>query len=195
MISGKPASRYWLALASLLAICNSATGSGLTIDTLMQEFSSITSAKAHFREHRILAVLDKPVITEGTLSYQRPDYLRKEVLQPTHSTFEIDGDRLTIESAQGYHEFSLASQPMLRAFTVSYSALLAGDAELLRRHYTAELTGSRDLWTMHLTPKNTGIQERIKNIMVTGSQNQIKSVEVFEATGDSSHMVITAYEN
>lgn len=195
MISGKPVSRYRLALASLLVICNSAAGSGLSIDTLMQEFSRISSAKAHFREHRIVAVLDTPVITEGTLSYRRPDYLKKEVLHPARSTFEIDGDRLTIESAQGYHELSLASQPVLRAFTVSYSAVLAGDVELLQRYYTTELTGSHDFWTMHLLPRDTRIQERIESITVTGSKNHIKSVEVYETAGDSSHMVITADEN
>ena len=161
----------------------------------MQEFSRISSAKAHFREHRIVAVLDTPVVTEGTLSYRRPDYLKKEVLHPARSTFEIDGDRLTIVSAQGYHELSLARQPVLRAFTVSYSAVLAGDVELLQRYYTTELTGSHDFWTLHLIPRDTGIQVRIANITVTGSQNQIKSVEVYQTTGDSSHMVITADEN
>lgn len=195
MTSGTPAARAALILAVMLAVCCSAARAGLSLDALMQEFSRTNSAEARFTERKTLAVLDTPVIMQGILSYRRPDYIKKEVLEPAHSVFEIDGDRLSVESAQGYHTFSLDSHPLLRAFAAPYRAILAGDLNGLRQYYNIGLGGANDAWVMELTPKDSRVQERLTRITVTGNGSRITSIRIDESSGDSSLMTIIADEN
>lgn len=195
MISGTAARSTALLLAALLVPGCAAAAATLTLDTLMRQFSQTSSAEARFTERKTLAILDTPVIMEGTLSYRRPDYIRKEVLRPDHSVFEIDGDRLSVETPQGIRTLSLDSHPLLRAFAASYRAILAGDPEELRRFYTVQLAGSDKAWVMVLEPTDSRVRERIDRITVSGSGNRIGSVRIDETSGDSSLMTIVTHDN
>jgi len=54
----------------------------LTVAELMQMLGSVQSENARFVETRHSALLSAPLVLKGTLAYQRPDRLEKNVLAP-----------------------------------------------------------------------------------------------------------------
>ena len=174
----------------LLLCTGAAFAVPLTLDALLEVFADVAAAEAHFTEVQTLALLDSPLTTKGRLSYRRPDYLKKEVIEPTPSVFEISGERLVVEAGAERHSLSLDSQPLIRAFAEAYRATLAGDRETLERYYRHELSGSTERWTLRLLPLDERMEERIEAIVLHGAGPQISRIEVFETAGDYSLMTI-----
>ena len=187
MTSGKPVRNLWFAL--LLWIGN-ADAAPLTLDDLLAGFAGVEVADARFEEKLILAITESPLTSTGVLSYRRPDYLKKEVLEPSHSLFEISGDRVIVETEQERRTLSLDSQPAIRAFAEAYRATLAGDRKALERHYEVELSGAAEQWSLRLQPLDARIRSFVRSIEFSGSGTRILRIETQEASGDFSVMSI-----
>jgi outer membrane lipoprotein-sorting protein len=191
MTFGKHTAEPWLLLPLLVMFINLPARADFSLAMLLEQFSMTHSANAHFREEKHLALLETPLVVEGTLSYRKPDYLKKQVQQPEHSLFEISGDTLRIETGQEQRTLSLDSHPLIRTFAESYRAILSGNGATLEQHFETELTGSIDNWTLRLLPRDKQARAYITSIIIRGSRGQIHSTETLEASGDTTLMTIT----
>jgi hypothetical protein len=192
MISGKATADLRLLPALLVLLFSPSAMAELSLDMLMEQFTRISSAEVRFREEKQLALLQAPLVVEGTLSYQAPDYLRKEVTLPEHSLFEIRGDTLYIETGNEQRTLSLDSHPLIRAFAESWRALLSGNGKTLERHFETELSGNLEHWTLRLQPRDAQVRTYIEAIIIIGSGVHIHSAETLEASGDTTLMTIMA---
>jgi outer membrane lipoprotein-sorting protein len=192
MISGKATADLRLLPALLVLLFSPSAMAELSLDMLMEQFTRISSAEVRFREEKQLALLQAPLVVEGTLSYQAPDYLRKEVTLPEHSLFEIRGDTLYIETGNEQRTLSLDSHPLIRAFAESWRALLSGNGKTLERHFETELSGNIEHWTLRLQPRDAQVRTYIEAIIIIGSGVHIHSAETLEASGDTTLMTIMA---
>lgn len=191
MTSGKHTAELWLLLALLALFSSPPIRADFSLEILLKQFTRIKSADARFREEKQLALLEAPLVVEGTLSYRAPDYLRKEVHQPEHSLFEISGDSLRIETGKEQRTLSLDTHPLIRAFAESYRAILSGNGATLEQHFDTELTGTLEDWTLRLLPRDKQALTYITAINIKGSGNHIRSTETIEASGDTILMTIT----
>jgi hypothetical protein len=192
MISGKATADLRLLPALLVLLFSPSAMAELSLDMLMEQFTRISSAEVRFREEKQLALLQAPLVVEGTLSYQAPDYLRKEVTLPEHSLFEIRGDTLYIETGNEQRTLSLDSHPLIRAFAESWRALLSGNGKTLERHFETGLSGNIEHWTLRLQPRDAQVRTYIEAIIIIGSGVHIHSAETLEASGDTTLMTIMA---
>ena len=191
MTSGKITAEPRLLLALLVLFSVPPAWADFSLEILLEQFTRTSSANAHFREEKRLALLEAPLVVEGTLSYRAPDFLRKEVLLPEHSLFEISGDSLFIETGKEQRTLSLDSHPLIRTFAESYRALLAGNRETLEQHFETELSGTLEDWTLRLQPRDKQARGYISAIIIRGSNGRIHSTETREASGDTALMTIT----
>lgn len=180
-----------LLLALLVFVISLPVRADLSLQILLEQFSETRSASAHFREEKQLALLETPLVVEGTLSYRAPDHLIKEVHEPEHSLFEISGDSLRIETGKEQRTLSLDSHPLIRAFAESYRAILSGNGVTLDQHFETELSGTIEDWTLSLMPRDKQARAYIASIIIKGSNGQIRSTETREASGDTTLMTIT----
>jgi len=179
-----------LLLVVLFAICQPARPD-VSLTVLLEQFAHITAADAAFREEKHMALLDTPLVLEGTLSYRAPDYLRKEVRTPERSAFEIVGDSLHIETGAERRTLSLDSHPLIRAFAESYRATLSGNAATLERYFETALSGTQEDWTLCLLPRDDHVRKYLESIVMRGHRGHIYRIRTLEASGDTSLMTIT----
>lgn len=191
MTSGKITAELRLLPALLVLFICPPAWADFSLEMLLEQFSRTSSADARFREEKRLALLEAPLVVEGTLSYQAPDYLRKEVQQPEYSLLEISGDSLLIEAGKEQRTLSLDSHPLIRAFAESYRAILAGNGATLEQHFETELSGTLEDWTLHLLPRDKQARAYISAIIIRGNSSHILSSETLEASGDTTLMTIT----
>lgn len=153
----------------------------------------VRESQARFVETKHLALLERPLRLEGTLSFRAPDYLRKQVTAPEPQDFEVEGERVTIRGPQSDPQvLALDRYPALRAFVEALRASLRGDVETLRRFYDVQLSGTADDWRLHLVPRNDALARRILHVDVVGSGAELFSIEIVERDGDRSLMRIRA---
>jgi hypothetical protein len=165
------------------------------VEALLQEFRQVKSVKAKFVERKHSALLTAPLESSGTLEYEAPGRLTKNVVLPRPEKMVLDGDRLVIERRSGgkleRRILPVRDSPALWALVESIRGTLAGDLAALQRFYRVGFEGSPGKWRMLLTPSDPAVQKYLSEVRMTGSRAWIEGVEILDASGDRSSMVIT----
>ncbi len=205
MTSGEKADRVAAFLVSILGavaiaiafavshaqIAHAASSAEVALTALMQKLSEVRAAGGKFTERKYFSILDEPLVLKGTVRYRAPDYVRKKYHDPDSESYELRGNNLTIELADGRRrDLSIDDHPVLRAFVESYRGTLAGDLERLRRYFELQLGGRIDAWQLRLTPRTPEQAERLRAVVMRGREGTLTSVETLEASGDRSVMTL-----
>lgn len=156
------------------------------IGQLMNDLSTHKGGRAKFVEKKYLAILDKPVISTGEMTYTPPDRLEKRTLTPKVETLLLDKDILSIERDKHKLSINLANQPEALAFVDSIRGTLSGNRSALEKNYALYLSGNADKWVLTLLPSDQKIASMVQRITVTGSKNQVRIIEYLQADGDRS---------
>jgi hypothetical protein len=178
-------------VCSLLFMPTSHAENSWDIDQLMQSLAATRSGHASFIEKKSIAILDKPVESSGELFYTAPDRLEKRTLKPKAESMILDKDKLIVEQRGKKHVLSLQSYPEIAAFIDSIRGTLAGDRKALERTYKLSMAGSEQEWNLNLLPLTDKMKKVVTNINITGSGNELATIEIKQADGDSSLMTIT----
>ena len=160
------------------------------IDQLLRGLAQIRSDHASFVEKKFIAMLDKPVESSGELFYSAPDRLEKRTFKPKPESMILDQGTLVIERGRHKHELQLQDHPELAAYIDSIRGTLAGDRKALERNYRLNLDGNAEQWTLQLLPVDEKMQAAVKRILITGVRATVRSIEITQADGDSSRMLI-----
>ena len=160
------------------------------IDQLMRGLAQTKSDHASFVEKKFIAMLDKPVESSGELFYTAPDHLEKRTLKPKAESMTVDGGTLVIERGRQKHRLQLQDYPELAAFIDSIRGTLAGDRNALERNYRLSLGGTSEHWTLQLLPLDEKMQAVVTRIRIVGVRDAVRSIEITQADGDSSLMLI-----
>ena len=179
-----------LTIGLALAAVNPAACAAWDVQQLMDSLAQNNSARAAFVEKKYIAILDKPVESSGELVYTAPDGLEKRTLKPRPEAMVVKGGELFVERGRQKHRLQLQAYPELAAFIDSIRGTLAGDRKALERHYRLSLEGPVERWTLQLLPLDEKMQAVIGRIRVTGARDQVNSIEIEQADGDSSLMTI-----
>ncbi len=160
------------------------------IDQLMQGLARIRTSQANFVEKKTIAMLDRPVESSGELFYRAPDHLEKRTLKPKPESMIVDGDSLIIQKGHKKYRLQLADYPELAAFIDSIRGTLAGDRKALERNYRLSLDGTAEHWILQLVPTDVKMQAVVQRIRIAGELDTVRSIEINQADGDSSKMLI-----
>ena len=179
-----------LTLGLVLAALSPAALAAWDLQQLMDTLAQNKSGRTTFVEKKYIAMLDKPVESSGELLYTAPDGLEKRTLKPKAESMIIKGGELFIERGQQKHRLQLQAYPELAAFIDSIRGTLAGDRKALERSYRLSLEGTAERWTLRLLPLNEKMAAVIQRISITGSRDQVSSIEISQTDGDSSLMTI-----
>ena len=160
------------------------------IDQLMRGLAQIRSDHSSFVEEKFIAMLDKPVESSGELFYTAPDHLEKRTSKPKPESMILDHGTLVIERGRQIHRVQSRDYPELAAFIDSIRGTLAGDRKALERNYRLSLDGTVEHWTLQLLPLDENMHAAVKRIRIAGVRDAVRSIEITQADGDSSRMLI-----
>ncbi len=151
----------------------------------------VKTSDARFSEEKRMALLSRPLVLRGTLHYEAPDVVIKQVTSPGRERFEVRGERVTLDNGRDEpRSWTIRDIPEIQAFVESIRATLAGDVTSLRRHFTVTFTGTVEDWTLTLQPRLPDLAKRVAGIVIRGHGAQLRSIETRDADGDRSLMTI-----
>ena len=184
-----------LCLLCLLSLATTAAAAATwDIDQLMNGLAQKTGGRAKFVEKQYLAVLDKPLVSSGEMSYTAPNRLEKRTLSPKPELITLENDMLHLERGGKKYSLRLSSRPEAVAFVDSIRGTLAGNRKLLEASYALFLTGNQANWTLRLLPSDTDIAAILRSIDIRGAHDRVLSVEYQLADGDRTVMTFTPIE-
>jgi outer membrane lipoprotein-sorting protein len=158
----------------------------IALPELMATLASAESSRATFVETRHSALLRTPLVSRGTLTYQRPSSLEKHVLHPYDERIVLEGDTLTVENRTRSTIFTTSKSSSLgiAALVDGMRAIRAGDLGTLERYFALKVAGQRDSWSLTLKPVDEELRQYVHALIVSGTQNRITRIEVEESKGD-----------
>jgi hypothetical protein len=178
-----------------LAAPKKATSGGVDLDALLNQFARAPGLAAHFREEKHIALLDAPVINEGTIAFMPPARFARHTEKPIASTLLIDNGRLQFGDADGKQTMELGTNPVAKLFVDSFVMILAGDRQGLERVFTIKVakppSGGADAWRVVLTPRVSPMDKVIRELTLGGAGLALRELEVRESSGDWSRTTFT----
>lgn len=183
--------RLFAATSVLATTLCAAASQDLQLPDLMRLLAVQKSGKATFVERKYIALLDKPVVSSGELSFTAPDRLEKRTLSPRPESLVLVGDRLSIDANGKKININLLSHPEAAAFVESIRGTLAGDLGALERFYSLQLSGPAEHWILQLVPWQPEMLRIVSRIRFEGNQSAVNLIVFEQADGDRSEMRIT----
>lgn len=179
-----------LVLASGLALAPGAGAADWTVARLMEGLARNPPGLATFNETKFIAILDRPVESSGELRFTPPHRLEKRTLAPGAEMLVVDRDALTMERQGKRHTISLRDHPEVAVFIESLRGTLAGDRASLERAFALALQGDERRWSLELRPLSVAAGRFVARIEVSGSGAEVRRIEITQADGDRSLMLI-----
>lgn len=179
----------WLVvLAASLAAASS--GEPDPLAALMRELAARRHGHVGFTEVQYLAILDRPLESSGELLYEAPDRLEKRTLTPRPETLLLAHGVLSVTRGQRTRTVALAAYPQLAPLLESLRATLAGDRAALERVFSVRLEADPPRWTLHLAPRDPAAARLVREVLISGEQADLRTVEILEGDGDRSVLTI-----
>lgn len=162
-------------------------------DALIARLAKPAPATIAFAEVRFSKLLRAPLIVSGDLGYSGPDSLDRRVTTPYREHTAIRGESVKVErEGEKPRSFALKHAPELRGLLSGFSAILSGDAAMLRKSFDVDLAGNEDAWTLQLTPIDTKARRRLQRIEITGQHGEPRCFSMTTADGASSVLLLGA---
>jgi outer membrane lipoprotein-sorting protein len=164
---------------------------------LLARFAKAPGIFARYKEEKHIALLQAPLVNEGTIHFAPPGRLARHTTKPTPSSLVIDDKKVTFGGAEGSESLDLGTNPVARAFVDSFVMLLAGNRAGLERYFTIGFSSVRgpkagpDAWHLVLVPRTSPMDKVIKEMTVDGSGLAIKEMVVRETSGDWTRSVFS----
>ena len=164
-----------------------------TVEQVVASLKEERESAVAFEEETYSSLLTKPLVARGVLRFTPPSRLEKDVLEPAHERYVVEGDLVTFESERKRvtRTISLDDYPALRGFVEAFRAGMTGDAALLKRIYETVLDGNRRQWVLQLRPRDPAAQTMLDSIQFTGSEGRILSITIRLPGGDRSVMTLS----
>lgn len=179
-----------LLLALLLAAVRVPASASLTLDDLLHSLAARRHGHVAFTEVQHRGLLTRPLKSSGELLFDAPDRLEKRILAPKPETLVLEHGVLTVTRGRHTRTLELAAWPQLAPLLESLRATLAGDRAGLERVFDVRLDGDVTHWTLRLTPRAAAAGRLVREVVIGGAQADLKTIEILEADGDRSLLVI-----
>ncbi len=150
-------------------------------------------AQADFREEKVTHLLNKPLISEGTVSFEAPNKFRREVKGNNSSLSVSDGKVMWVyyPNFKEAEHYAIGQRSMLDD---SLAALTAGlNFEHIEEYYNFRAFSEGGGYQFQLSPKRPDLKRLLDHVIITmDSEFRVQKVELFLLKGD--HLV-TTYTN
>lgn len=169
-----------------------ASGETWTIEQVVAALTEGREPSVPFEEATYSSLLTEPLIVRGLLRFTPPSTLEKEVREPYHERYIIDGDRVIFESERRRIKktLSLEDYPALRSFVEAFRSSLTGDVAQLKRVYETTVEGTSRQWTLLLRPHDRAGRSMVDYLLLSGSEGRIATIAIRAPDGDRSVMTL-----
>jgi len=165
-------------------------------DAVLSGLTHNTQQHFLFVQEKKLAILEKPLITEGELlldnSGNKQQTVTWDIQKPYVLRYVLTADSICESDAQGERTVLMSQNPIAAALTQAMTATFSGqwkeDALSKNSETLANITATGTLaaWQLHITPNAEVLKPLITSIDVKGADKTITAVSIAEANGDST---------
>lgn len=157
------------------------------LSLLSRNSRQVETLSCEFTQEKHLEILEEVLASTGSFSFQRPDRLRWEIIEPVSSGIIVSGkDGGTWHDRTGESEhFKVQDVPAVRILSGQLFAFATMDFDALKDQFQIALV-QKEPAVILLTPHAVEMQDYIKSLRVTIDPNgqHVETVRMNESDGD-----------
>lgn len=165
-----------------------ANGFGLT--ELMALLAQRKSGEARFTEERTSASVEGPLRASGRLTFSAPDRFARFTEEPRAESMEVQGNTVLLKRGNRSRQMNLDAVPELAALADAMRGTLNGDAQALQKSFKADVGGNAGKWVLTLKPSDARLAQQVRELQITGTGADVRSVDLQLRDGDRSLMLV-----
>lgn len=170
----------------------SAAETGATLESHLTRLAEQAEREVAFREVRRSEMIEGEIVVRGVFRREPGDRLVRETLEPFHETYRLTATHVDITKPSGARQrFGLERAPELAVLRHALSAVLDGDAEALREHFTVEFDPPCDgPWRIRLVPDDESLSGKVESLELAGRDAGIDEMILRLTEGEVFHTEI-----
>ena len=158
---------------------------------LLDQLAHQTTKHFYFRQQKKIAVLNKPLVTEGELWLQdsspgKPGTVIWDTHKPYQIRYELNRDFIREIDSAGSRTINPGTNPLAAAMTEAMMAAFSGHWEQGNTLAQIVARGTDTNWQLDITPRSTDLQKLISHLQIQGSQQLITRITIIESNNDST---------
>lgn len=182
-----------LVLLGIMASSYAADGNDVLLKSVMARLGNVKSAKVDFVEKKFVKLLNTPAESSGVLIYTAPDRFEKHTKKPLEERMTVERDMVTLNNVmrKKHQQVFIPQFPALAAIVEAMRGALSGNLPQLQQAFSIAVSGNATRWKLHLVPLEASQYAYIHAVDMTGRDDFIDSIEIFQSDGDRSLMSMT----
>jgi outer membrane lipoprotein carrier protein len=160
---------------------------------IREKRAAAPQVRADFQEEKTIRLMNKPIVSSGTVWFQAPNKFRREVKGNSPSVTVSDGQQLWIyyPKFQSAEHYTLGKRSPLDAGIAAITASL--NLEGVEQNYN--ISGSREgsSYVLNLTPRTPSLKKMLQQFTIFFNEAlQVERTEMLQPNGDR---IRTSYSN
>lgn len=174
----------WMSLACTSVVL--ANDERVTLEAILSSLAKVEGLAIDFREEKRLSLVAVPLVSDGTLYYQKtPRKLARHTQRPSKSSVLLTGNLVQFGDAKHSESMSLDAQPALRLLVDTFASVLAGDMAALRKVANVSLVAdSANAWRIQVVPKDAKLLRIVRTMAFEGRDAELTKMEMTDGHGD-----------
>ena len=161
--------------------------------TILSRLAKPGSAQTEFVEVSYRGMLDRPLITSGTMKWLGGDKLERDIEKPYRVVAKIGDGQMSVQRGNGeVQAMPIARAPQMAAILSGFRALLGGDITQLSRDFEVKAAGNETRWVLTLTPRANELKSRVQSIVIDGRDDAPRCMTLNESDGDTTITLVGA---
>lgn len=175
-----------------------AAGSGATADAALvariaAQLGEMSGVRAQFRQTQTLAALSAPLVSTGTLVFERNRGVIWRTETPHRVTYVISDAGVATIDANGTRSTHNAPRGGIAQVSRMMRAMLGGDLSALYSQFDVAAEGTPARWRMLLTPNQPQLAQAVKSLAMEGGAF-LTTLVITAANGDATRIDFSANE-
>ncbi len=173
-----------LVLALIALPCTALADNTALRDSILSQLAQQKNRHFYFVQEKKLAMLDKPLITEGELLLDDKQTVTWDIQKPFALRYVLTPTSIREIDAQGERNLQTGQNPLAAALTQAMTATFSGQWRDDNALATVTASGDQQQWQLQITPRSAELQTLIQSMTVDGQQKTINTVTILESNGD-----------
>jgi outer membrane lipoprotein carrier protein len=182
-----------LTIVVAAAIATAAPVSEAELKNLLASIRQNRTTQADFQEERVIKLMQKPVVSSGSVSFQPPNEFRREVKGNSPSVTVSDGRELWIyyPNFKSAERYPLGKGSPLDATVAAINSAL--NLENIETSFNITATQTGNGYELQLAPRTAAMKRvfRTLNLRIS-NQSRVEGTDMLLLNGDR---IVTTYSN
>jgi hypothetical protein len=164
-------------------------------EQILSSMAKQPNKRFYFRQEKKLAMLQKPLISEGELLVDGSNGVIWDIRKPYVMRYVITDKQIREIDDQGERTIRTADNPVAAALTEAMKTAFSGDWNEKTSGVDITATGTRDSWQLQMLPRTNELKKMVVSIIVDGSSADsasdnsavhVNAVRITESNGDTA---------